>query len=218
MRLPHFTESRTVLRLARPAYEHSLQDPAHTSKHILRVLRIAHQIAEGVQVDLRLLEPAVILHDVYRPASEVPGQEVMDGTLSRAQEILEQVGYVPDEQRQILQAISTHSRSSLQEQEKTSLGTVLYDADKLDGIGAHGVRRAASYGEARGWTEQQTASWYLGRVLDVVRNEPLYHDKSKHLAIRRLTYSLSWCKKRLPADFDGHLQRHGYADARQVRF
>lgn len=209
-----YPRSKAVFKLAKKVFDLNGNDPGHSSPHALRVLKLAKRIAEDE--DMELLEAAAILHDIYRPRNGEGGADAMDNNLKIAGRILDEVGYLPEERAQILQAISTHSRSSLTDGEKTPLGIALYDADKLDGGGMNGIERAKSYGKSRGWDQTQTARWYLGRIFDVIKNEPFYKEKSMEIAKALAAESLSWCEQILNGEFHDTLDKMGYADISDI--
>jgi uncharacterized protein len=110
-------------------------DPAHDFDHVLRVLRLAERIGQAERADLEILRAAALLHDVAR------GEEGDHAEMAaeRAREIL--TGHSPERVERVVEAIRSHRFRS--GPAPTSLeARILYDADKLDAMGAIGVARA----------------------------------------------------------------------------
>jgi len=120
------------------AYYHD-NDTAHGFDHVLRVLQLAERIGEIEGADLALLRPAVLLHDVARAEAHETGECHAQLGAQRATKIL--AGNSPEQVEQIAQIIREHRfRDNLKP--STVEAQVLYDADKLDAIGAVGIARA----------------------------------------------------------------------------
>jgi len=118
---------------------YSDEDAAHNFEHVLRVLRLAERIGEAEGADMEVLRAAVLLHDVARVAEDQGGPCHAEAGAERAREIL--AGHPTDKVEAVAHAIATHRfRNSAVPQ--TLEARILYDADKLDAIGAIGVARA----------------------------------------------------------------------------
>ncbi len=119
-------------------------DAAHDFDHVRRVLALVRRIGPAEGADMRILEVATLLHDIAR------GEEVRCGVdharvgAERAREIVREWGYDEDEAEAIAQAIAAH-RFRNDCRPETVEARVLYDADKLDAIGAIGIGRAFAY-------------------------------------------------------------------------
>lgn len=132
-------------------------DPVHDFTHVLRVLALAERLAAMEGADLDIVRTAVLLHDVARPednnmdsgfALEVE-QEADHAVLAgrAARRILQ--GADPDFVDAVVHAIEAHRfRNDIEPQ--TVEARVLFDADKLDAIGAVGVARAFAYAGRHG--------------------------------------------------------------------
>ncbi len=192
-------------------------DDAHNLSHFERVWRNGLDIAKGQNIDLNVLEPALLLHDLGR-VLELPEEAHAVEVRSKASEVLLQAGYSAQEIERIIDVIETHSRSSVSKKSKTLEGKIVYDADKVDGVGKQTIERAKVVGKLRGWTEKQTAIWYLERILDVAKNEPLYTVRGKKMANERIPISLSWCKQVLNKEFYVVLDKWGFESETSVHF
>jgi len=114
-------------------------DAAHNFDHVLRVLALAERVARAEGADLEIVRAAALLHDVGRV-----GEERGDGCharigAARAREILR--GHPQDRVEAVAEAIAAH-RFRRGPDPQSLEARVLYDADKLDAIGAIGVARA----------------------------------------------------------------------------
>jgi len=114
-------------------------DAAHNFDHVLRVLALAERIARAEGADLEIVRAAALLHDVGRV-----GEERGDGCharigAARAREILR--GHPQNRVEAVAEAIAAH-RFRRGPDPQSLEARVLYDADKLDAIGAIGVARA----------------------------------------------------------------------------
>jgi len=115
------------------------EDAAHDFEHVLRVLRLAECIGVAEGADMEVLRAAVLLHDVARVAEDEGGPCHAQAGAARAREIL--AGHPADKVEAVAHAIASHRfRNSVVPQ--TLEAQILYDADKLDAIGAIGVARA----------------------------------------------------------------------------
>ncbi|MFA5886973.1 MAG: HD domain-containing protein [Patescibacteria group bacterium] len=121
---------------------------AHDLDHVLRVYNLALIIAENeTGVDLEILQAAVLLHDIggAQEANDptgatdhaVVGQEM-------AKPILEKLNFSPDQIAHIQDCILSH-RYRTDNKPKTIEAKILFDADKLDAIGAIGVARGYAW-------------------------------------------------------------------------
>lgn len=117
---------------------------AHDLEHTERVFRLAMLISEGMPINLKILEPAVLLHDVARARIDQMSDKTVDHAQlgsSMARAFLKTLPYSADEVDAICHCIESHrfrttcNATSLEAQ-------VLFDADKLDGLGATGIARS----------------------------------------------------------------------------
>ncbi len=116
---------------------------SHDWEHTERVLALAEHIARREGADLEIVKLAAVLHDVAR------GQEdASNGRLDHAQRgaelaraILARHGLPADKIRAISHCIASH-RFRSRRRPKSLEAKVLFDADKLDSIGAVGIGRA----------------------------------------------------------------------------
>ncbi len=118
---------------------------AHDFDHVMRVYNISLTLAENEQnVDFEVLIPAVLLHDIARSKEDQDCSGNIDHAVlgsEMAEPILKELGYEPNQIDQIKHCILTHRyRSGFLP--KTIEAKLLFDADKLDVIGAVGIARS----------------------------------------------------------------------------
>jgi uncharacterized protein len=116
---------------------------SHDWDHTRRVYRLCDRIASAEQADLDVVRIAALLHDIGRAR-----QDTSSGGVCHAQEgarlagpIVEELALTERQKQNILHCISAHRFRGRQTPE-TLEARVLFDADKLDAIGAVGVARA----------------------------------------------------------------------------
>jgi uncharacterized protein len=122
-------------------------DAAHDFDHVLRVLVLAERIAEAEGADLEIVRAAALLHDVARAETAGTGRCHAQVGAERARQILD--GNPPECVEAVARAIVSH-RFRRGSAPATLEAKVLFDADKLDAIGAVGVARAYVVGGQRG--------------------------------------------------------------------
>jgi len=114
-------------------------DSAHGFDHVLRVLRLAERIGEREGADLGIVRAAALLHDVGRAEELRSGVCHAQYSASVARDVLR--AYPAMRVEAVAQAIAEH-RFRGEKGPSNLEARVLYDADKLDAIGAIGVARA----------------------------------------------------------------------------
>ena len=131
-------------------------DPVHGFDHILRVYKMAERLAQAEGADIEIVRAAALLHDVnsgQQPVlSHVEGSAVSGGRKTHqhsaadfAHTILKSEGW-PDERIQAVEhCIRAHRFRDDREQPQSLEAQVLFDADKLDAIGAIGAVRSIAY-------------------------------------------------------------------------
>ena len=134
-------------------------DAAHDFDHVLRVTRQGERIAAAEGADVAVVRAAALLHDVPVPgatrvahhlaAADFAAQYLTDLSMSAAQV------------ENVVHCIRSHRFRDQSIQPETLEAKCLYDADKLDSIGAIGVARAFSHSgshNARLWNQPVNAA------------------------------------------------------------
>lgn len=114
-------------------------DSAHGFDHVLRVWRLALRIAEEEGANREVVSTAALLHDVGRPEELRTGGCHAEIGARMARVILR------DEPPELVEAVAEvigQHRFRGGKQPTSLEARVLYDADKLDALGAIGVARA----------------------------------------------------------------------------
>ncbi|MBN1052113.1 HD domain-containing protein [Clostridium botulinum] len=155
---------------------------AHNLDHVFRVYNLCLTLAKDERnVDFEVLIPAALLHDIARveESQDKTGKidhAVLGGDL--AEEILRDLEYNEEKINKIKDCIIAH-RFRTGNEPKTIESKILFDADKLDVIGATGIARtfmlAGQFGQRL--TVDESLDEYL--ELNTVENERI-KDVSKH--------------------------------------
>lgn len=123
---------------------HFLSAPgSHDWEHTLRVHRLCLKIGPKEGADMTTLQAAAFLHDIGRSAQDESNGSVCHAEkgAAMAAEVLDGIDFDDARKRNILHCIRSHRFRNGYHQ-KTTEARVLFDADKLDAIGAVGVARA----------------------------------------------------------------------------
>jgi len=116
-------------------------DLAHGFEHTHRVYHLAMHVAEQEHADGLIVGMAALLHDLGR-TTRGPMRSHAEHSAKLAQKLLAPYDFPLDTQHAILHAIQAHSfRHGIEP--ATLEARVLYDADRLDSLGACGVMRWA---------------------------------------------------------------------------
>lgn len=137
-----------VLQKIKKIVEKELACSAHDMDHIMRVYNMAMQIAkEEKGVDREILMPAVLLHDIARARED----DDKTGKICHAKEsakmsksILERLGFSGEKIKKIQHCILAH-RYKTNNRPKSIEAKILFDADKLDSLGAIMIIRAGMW-------------------------------------------------------------------------
>ena len=118
-------------------------DPVHGFSHILRVYRLCERIGKAENANLDIVRAAALLHDVggdvdVRKEHHLVAAEFAEKTLLKE-------GWSEESIQAVIHCIRAHRFRDNSEKPQTLEAQVLFDADKIDAIGAVGVARAVSY-------------------------------------------------------------------------
>lgn len=214
----------------RALVEKKLSCSAHNMDHVIRVYQLSMQIAEAEEnVDMDVLVPAVLMHDIARVLeSEDDTGETDHAVLGSemSEMILREMDFDEGQIDAIKHCILTH-RFRTDRRPETIEAKILFDADKLDVIGATGLCRtymlAGQYGQKLyiealddDYTKENTVA--NGRLKNLSKHSPnveyeikfksipekVYTKKAKEIAKERLTFMGSFFD-RLKSEIDGNL-------------
>lgn len=201
---------------------------AHNLDHVFRVYNLCLLIARYEKdVDLEILIPAALLHDIARvEESQDKTGEIDHAVLGSiiAENILRNLEYQEDKIEKIKHCIVTH-RFRTGNKPNSIEAKILFDSDKLDVIGASGIARtfmlAGQFGQRL--TPNESLNDYLktntvenGRLKDVSKHTPfieyevkfkkipdkLYTNKAKEIGKERLKFMDEYFD-RLKSEIDG---------------
>ncbi len=186
---------------------------AHNLDHVMRVYNLCLLLARHEEdVDLNILIPAALLHDIARvkESNDKSGETdhaVLGSKIS--EEILKTLKYDQNEIEKIKHCILTH-RFRTGNEPKTIEAKILFDADKLDALGAMGVARsfmlAGQFGQSlistpsKDYISENTSD--NGRLKNVSIHSPfieyeikfkkipekLYTKKAKEIGVNKLKF------------------------------
>lgn len=131
-------------------------DPTHGFEHVLRVLALAETLAQAEGADLEIVRAAALLHDAEPPQAQDDSTDAErrathhHASADFAAYILAQEGWPPERIRAVQACIRSHRFRDPAHPPESLEAQVLFDADKLDAIGAVGVARALAYAVRQG--------------------------------------------------------------------
>lgn len=133
------------------------QDAVHGFDHVLRVLALAERLGVMEGADLEIVRTAALLHDIEPPAGSGPAGPNADiraghhlSAAEFAAELLLSEGWTAERTAAVQHCIRSHRFRDGREPPQSVEAQVLFDADKLDAIGAIGAARAIAYAAQAG--------------------------------------------------------------------
>ena len=173
------------------------QSISHRMDHMERVWKRAKAIAirmmeeQGIVIDMEALEAACRLHDLDESYEGRKADHVKD-SMTDGETLMRKIKYPPCRMRKVLQIVSEHSSESIKT--PTSIeAKILFDADKLDGLGAIGIARVFALCGQQGLSIAETAKWYRAKIQKAIPY--MQTDIGKKLAIKNLAYVNSYLEK-----------------------
>ncbi len=167
-------------------------DPVHGFSHILRVYRLCERIGRQENADLTIVRAAALLHDVE---GDVDVREEHHLAAARfAEKTLIKEGWSEEAIKAVVHCIRAHRFRDDSEKPQTLEAQVLFDADKIDAIGAVGVARAVAYAVRAGMDVYAPPSeLYLSTgELELGESQTVAHEylfKLRHIKDRLFTPS-----------------------------
>lgn len=180
------------LTLARAREWYPSPDAVHGFDHIERVYALCEQIGKREGADMEILLAAALLHDAqgsHPDEGNRKGHHILSAEF--AGDVLSGLGWPPGKIRAVQHCIRAH-RFRGGEKPSSLEAMVLFDADKLDVIGAVGVVRALAYAFQAG---QPAFAEPSGSFIATGNREPgephsayhEYHFKLKGISAKLLT-------------------------------
>ena len=155
-------------------------DPVHNFAHIERVFYLADQLAIAEGADLEIVRTAALLHDAQPPSDNHTHQreEHHQNAAAFACKLLVEQGWSIERINAVEHAILAHRYRDEQSEPLSLEAQVLFDADKLDAIGAVGVARAIAYCVMAGEPFYDTPSAHFKQTGETLPTEAhsAYHE------------------------------------------
>jgi len=136
---------------AREWYQDS--DPVHDYNHVLRVYRMAEHLAIAEGADLEIVRAAALLHDSRGSAPGGNAEDRAEHHITSARfavEVLRGKNWPEDRIEAVQHCILAHRYRGKEHEPETLEAKVLFDADKLDVLGATGAARTIAYAALEG--------------------------------------------------------------------
>ncbi|MBT3322950.1 MAG: HD domain-containing protein [Anaerolineae bacterium] len=140
------------LRIAEARSWYTESDKVHDFDHVMRVYRMAERLAKAEGADLDIIRAAALLHD-SRGSAPGTGSARMEHHQTSAKfagEVLSEKGWPQEKIKAVQHCILAHRFRNPAEKPKTLEAKIIFDADKLDAIGAIGVARVIGYAAIAG--------------------------------------------------------------------
>lgn len=135
---------KTIFKIGKEARKYFLKaSGCHDWSHVERVRNLAKQIGKKEKADLKIIEIAALLHDIARK-DEMKSRGGLchaEYGAKLAKPILRKYKIKPEVIEAITHCIATH-RFRKNKKPETIEAKCLFDADKLDSIGAIGIARS----------------------------------------------------------------------------
>jgi uncharacterized protein len=178
-----------TIEQARAWYSDS--DPTHDFSHIMRVLTLARRLALAEGADVEIVEAAALLHDAHGsdPAVKDVRANHHEGSAEFAALVLLAEGWMPERIAAVQECIRTH-RYRAGGSPETLEAKVLFDADKLDAMGAIGAARALAFAA-------RTGQPFYAEPSERFLSSGVLEDREPHSAYHEHVFKLSKLKGRL---------------------
>jgi len=195
---------------------------AHNFDHVMRVYNLALHLAENENVDLDVIKAATLLHDIggKKEIDDPTGKtdHAIEGA-KMAKPILNNLGYSKNKIKHIQDCIISH-RYRTENKPQTKEAKIVFDADKLETVGAIGIARAFVWigrnnahiykkVDIDKYTKENLDGKINGIIQDKTKHSPqinwetkdkyilnyLYTDKAKQIAKKRIIFSENFFKE-----------------------
>jgi len=183
-------------------------DPVHDFDHVLRVHRMAQRLGGLEGADLDILQAAALLHDSRGSAPGGKGSPRIAHHLTSASfagEVLTRKGWPQNKIEAVQHCIRAHRFRGEDNPPQTLEAQVLFDADKLDVLGAIGAARTIAYAALEGQPAYAEPSEHFQKTGETLPDEP-------HSSYHEFLFKLCKVKDRLFTDSGRAIAevRHSY--------
>ncbi|EKD58976.1 MAG: hypothetical protein ACD_56C00015G0004 [uncultured bacterium] len=165
----------------------------HDWSHVERVLKMAIVIGKSEKADLQILEIAALLHDIGR-RDEMKAKGLFchaEKGAELAREILDKYEIDDEIKNKIISCIASH-RNRTKNKPESLEAKILFDADKLDSIGAVGVARDFLFAGNAG-----SNCLYTGNEKEYAKSDKNYSYTKEDSAILEYEINLKHIKDRM---------------------
>ncbi len=204
---------------------------AHNFDHVMRVYNLALHLAKNENVNLNVIKVAVLLHDIggKKEVDDPTGKtDHAVESAKMAEPILKNLGYSKDKIKHIQDCIISH-RYRTENKPQTQEAKIVFDADKLETVGAIGIARGFAWigrnnayiykkVDINKYSKENLGGKINGRIQDKTKHSPqinwetkdkhilnyLYTEKAKQVAKDRMIFSENFFK-RLENEINGEM-------------
>ena len=168
-------------------------DAVHGFDHIERVTTMALRLGKAEGADLEIIRAAALLHDAQGSTPGGAGRgDHHEASARFARQILENEGWQTDRIEAVLHCVRAHRYRAGLEQPHTIEAKCVFDADKLDVLGAVGVARTIAYATLAGQPSyaEPSPTFIQTGVCEPGEPHSAYHEylfKLRHVAERLFT-------------------------------
>lgn len=191
---------------------------AHSIEHVMRVYNMAIKLAKDEDVDLEVVKISALLHDIGY-YNKLTNEDHAIKSAQLAELFLKKLGYKKDKIEHIKECIIAH-RYRTKIKPKSLEAKIIFDADKLEIIGAIGIARAFVWigkhnayiykkVDIQKYIKENLNGEINGRIQDKSKHSPqiswetkdkfvlncLYTDKAKKIAKKRYRFTQNFYKK-----------------------
>lgn len=189
--------------------------PAHGKDHIIRVENYSQEIKKGIILDDNILIPSILLHDIGRKKAFEKKLNHAELSAKMAEDILKRVNFPANKIPLVQQCIIDHSYMN-ETRPQSIEGIVLWDADKLDALGAIGLYRTFVYNLGRKLYNPEDPFcinrkpnqnvYTLDHIFEkILKLENLFYtDKAKELAKKRTEF-IQYFLQELALELNGEI-------------
>ena len=163
---------------------------SHDFDHTMRVYNLCIHIGKKEKANLEILKLSSLLHDIGRKEEDNANGKICHAEkgAEMAGKILKKYNYNPEKIKKIIHCIASH-RFRGKTSPKTLEAKILFDADKLDSIGAVGIGRAFLFAGEIG-SKLHNSKIEILKTKEYSKEDTAYREftfKLKHIKERMLT-------------------------------
>ena len=167
-------------------------DPVHGFDHVLRVYHMAERLAQIEGADVEIVRVASLLHDAQGSATaggDIGRFNHQHASAEFARQVLESEGWPEEKIAAVQHCIRAHRFRDGSEPPRTLEAKILFDADKLDVLGAIGIVRVVAYAVIAG---QPVYAEPSAHFLETGEKEPGEAHSSYHEYLFKLSKIKDW--------------------------